>query len=53
MTTVLRSIRPGQTFQRGAAHQQAARGLPAKVSHSLVDGLAPEKAFRDSYCSGC
>ena len=30
MTTVLRSIRPGQTFQRGAAHQQAARGLPAE-----------------------
>jgi hypothetical protein len=24
-----------------------------KVCHSLADGFAPEKAFRDSYCSGC
>jgi hypothetical protein len=26
--SVLRSIRPGQTVQRGAAPQQTARGLP-------------------------
>ena len=24
-----------------------------EVCHSVLDGLAPQKAFRDSYCSGC
>ena len=24
-----------------------------KVRHSVLDGLTPEKAFRDSYCPGC
>ena len=27
--------------------------LQTKVCHSVLDGLAPEKALRDSYCSGC
>jgi hypothetical protein len=27
--------------------------VQTKVCHSFLDGLAPEKAFRDSYCSGC
>ena len=44
---------PDKLFKEDPRISRRREGFQTKVCHSVLDSLAPEKAFRDRYCSGC